>query len=77
MKADIGVYGLSVMGGNLARNIADKGFSAAVYTRSAERLRMFSEAYAGKHSNLIPCEDPAKFCKAHGFFLSLPYSPPV
>ena len=64
MKADIGVYGLSVMGGNLARNIAGKGFSVAVYTRSAERLRMFSEAYAGKHSNLLPCEDPAKFCKA-------------
>lgn len=64
MKADIGVYGLSVMGGNLARNIAGHGFQTAVYTRSAERLRMFSEAYAGKSSNLIPCADPAKFCKA-------------
>ena len=64
MKADFGVYGLSVMGGNLARNIAGHGFQTAVYTRSAERLRMFSEAYAGKSSNLIPCADPAKFCKA-------------
>ncbi|MBQ9771463.1 MAG: NADP-dependent phosphogluconate dehydrogenase [Lentisphaeria bacterium] len=64
MKADIGVYGLSVMGGNLARNIAGRGFQTAVYTRSAERLRMFSDAYAGKDSNLIPCADPAKFCKA-------------
>ena len=68
MRAEIGVYGLSVMGGNLARNIAGHGFSTAVYTRSAERLRMFSEAYAGKYSNLIPCESPAKFCKA----LSIP-----
>ncbi len=62
MKADFGVYGLSVMGGNLARNIAGHGFATAVYTRSADRLRMFSEAYAGKNSNLIPCKDPAKFC---------------
>ena len=64
MKAEIGVYGLSVMGGNLARNIAGHGFKTAVYTRSVERLRMFSDAYAGKNSNLFPCEDPAKFCKS-------------
>ena len=64
MKADFGVYGLSVMGGNLARNVAGKGFTTAVYTRSSERLRMFSEAYAGKGSNLLPCDSPARFCKA-------------
>jgi 6-phosphogluconate dehydrogenase len=35
--ADIGVYGLSTMGANLARNAARKGFGVAVYNRHGER----------------------------------------
>ena len=61
--AEIGVYGLSVMGGNLARNLAGKGFRTAVYTRSPERLRMFAKSYAEQNPDLIPCESPAVFCK--------------
>ena len=38
MFCDIGVYGLSVMGSNLALNIASKGFNVAVSNRSVERV---------------------------------------
>ena len=40
MSCDIGVYGLSVMGSNLALNIASKGFNVAVSNRSPERVRI-------------------------------------
>lgn len=63
-QAEIGVYGLSVMGGNLARNFAGKGFRTAVYTRSPDRLRMFAKTYADHEPDLIPCETPALFCRA-------------
>src|ERR1700723_2597841 len=36
-KADIGVMGLAVMGANLARNAAHKGFGVAVFNRNHER----------------------------------------
>ena len=35
--ADIGVVGLAVMGANLARNAAHKGFGVAVYNRNGAR----------------------------------------
>ncbi|MBL0381984.1 MAG: hypothetical protein JKP90_20665 [Desulfofustis sp. PB-SRB1] len=35
MKHEIGVVGLAVMGENLALNMASKGFSVAVYNRTA------------------------------------------
>ena len=38
MSCDIGVYGLGVMGRNLALNIASKGFTVAVSNRSSEKL---------------------------------------
>ena len=34
MKQNIGVIGLSVMGSNLALNIADNGFKVAVFNRT-------------------------------------------
>jgi 6-phosphogluconate dehydrogenase len=40
-KCDIGVVGLAVMGANLALNIADHEFSAAVFNRTAERTEDF------------------------------------
>ncbi|MBN1915072.1 MAG: decarboxylating NADP(+)-dependent phosphogluconate dehydrogenase [Parachlamydiales bacterium] len=40
-QADIGVIGLSVMGRNLARNIADKGYDVSVFNRTAEKTREF------------------------------------
>ena len=39
--ADLGLIGLAVMGRNLALNIADHGYSVAVYNRSAERTDGF------------------------------------
>jgi 6-phosphogluconate dehydrogenase len=36
-KADLGVLGLAVMGANLARNAARKGFGVALFNRHAER----------------------------------------
>lgn len=40
-KADIGVVGLAVMGENLALNMESKGFSVAVYNRTAEKVDAF------------------------------------
>ena len=39
IKQQIGVIGLAVMGRNLALNIAEHGFSVAVYNRSPEKTR--------------------------------------
>ena len=38
MSCDIVVYGLGVMGRNLALNIASKGFNVAVSNRSVEKV---------------------------------------
>ena len=38
MSCDIGVYGLGVMGTNLALNIASKGFNVAVSNRSTSKV---------------------------------------
>ena len=46
---DIGVMGLAVMGQNLVLNIESRGFSVAVYNRTAEKTRTFIETRtAGK-----------------------------
>lgn len=40
-KSDVGLYGLAVIGSNLARNIVDHGYSLAAYSREeAERLAL-------------------------------------
>ncbi len=39
--ADIGLIGLAVMGQNLALNIADHGFTIAVYNRTTEKMTSF------------------------------------
>ncbi|AHH08537.1 decarboxylating NADP(+)-dependent phosphogluconate dehydrogenase [Borrelia anserina] len=38
---DIGVYGLGVMGSNLALNIADSGFNVSVYNRDYDKTEIF------------------------------------
>ena len=45
MKADIGVIGLAVMGQNLALNIESRGYTVAVYNRTAEKTRELVEAH--------------------------------
>ena len=53
-KADIGLIGLAVMGENLALNMESKGFTVAVYNRTAEKTERFMEGRAaGK--NFIGC----------------------
>ncbi|MFC2081708.1 NADP-dependent phosphogluconate dehydrogenase [Candidatus Bipolaricaulota bacterium] len=43
-KMDIGVVGLAVMGQNLVLNIERRGYSVAVFNRTAERTKRFIEA---------------------------------
>ncbi|MGG6312295.1 NADP-dependent phosphogluconate dehydrogenase [Paenibacillus macerans] len=47
-KQQIGVVGLAVMGKNLALNIESKGFSVALYNRSAEKTKELLEEAPGK-----------------------------
>jgi 6-phosphogluconate dehydrogenase len=46
---NIGLIGLAVMGENLALNIANHGFSVAVYNRTAGRTKAFVEGSAQGH----------------------------
>lgn len=41
MKHHIGLIGLAVMGENLARNIASRGYQIAVYNRTREKTEAF------------------------------------
>ena len=53
-KADIGLIGLAVMGENLVMNMESKGFTAAVYNRTLEKVdRFINGRAAGK--NIIGC----------------------
>jgi 6-phosphogluconate dehydrogenase len=53
MKADIGVIGMAVMGQNLALNIESRGYTVAVYNRTAEKTRELAEG-EGKGRKLLP-----------------------
>lgn len=46
-RCEIGLVGLAVMGRNLVLNIADHGFSVAVYNRTIEKTREFVDQEAG------------------------------
>ncbi|MDO5747615.1 MAG: NADP-dependent phosphogluconate dehydrogenase [Actinomycetaceae bacterium] len=52
-KADIGVYGLGVMGTSLARNFARNGFKVAVYNYEMDVTRDFINRY-GVEGTFIP-----------------------
>jgi 6-phosphogluconate dehydrogenase len=47
-KPHFGLTGLAVMGQNLARNVARKGFPIAVHNRSAEKTTAFIESFGGE-----------------------------
>jgi 6-phosphogluconate dehydrogenase len=53
MKADVGVIGLAVMGQNLALNVESRGFTVAVFNRTAERTRGFIKEH-GAGEKIIP-----------------------
>ena len=46
-RVEIGLIGLGEMGRNLVLNMADHGFSVAVYNRTQEKTREFMEKEAG------------------------------
>lgn len=46
VKADIGLIGLAVMGENLVMNMAGKGFTVAVFNRTTQKVRRFTEGRA-------------------------------
>jgi 6-phosphogluconate dehydrogenase len=46
-QCEIGLVGLAVMGRNLVLNMADHGFSVAVYNRTTEKTREFIEGEVG------------------------------
>ena len=63
-SADIGLVGLAVMGQNLALNIADHGYTIAVFNRDPEKTRKFiaqAQKEEPSHERLIPFEDLASF----------------
>lgn len=51
-KADIGLIGLAVMGENLVMNMESKGFTVAVFNRTTEKVRNFTNGRA-KGKNII------------------------
>lgn len=59
-SADIGVYGLGVMGANLARNLARHGHSVAVFNRTPARTRRLMENHADE-GDFAPAARPADF----------------
>jgi len=63
-SADIGLVGLAVMGQNLALNIADHGYTIAVFNRNPQKTRDFIAECKEKepsHENVIGYEDLATF----------------
>jgi len=53
--ADIGLVGLGVMGANLALNMAEKGYSVAVYNRTTARTDAFMAAAGNLAPRLTAC----------------------
>ena len=51
-KADIGLIGLAVMGENLVMNMESKGFTVAVYNRTAEKVTRLWRAAPGARTSL-------------------------
>jgi len=63
-QADIGLIGLAVMGQNLALNIADHGYTIAVFNRSVEKPREFlaqAERVEPSYSRLVGAESLEAF----------------
>jgi 6-phosphogluconate dehydrogenase len=59
-KADIGLWGLAVMGENLVLNMESKGFTVAVYNRTMEKTKQFADGRA-KDKNIIPTYEVKEF----------------
>lgn len=55
-KADIGLIGLAVMGQNLVLNMADHGYTVAVYNRTTKKMTDFIEGPAKDNEKVIGSE---------------------
>ncbi len=58
--AQVGVVGLAVMGSNLARNFASRGYTVAVYNRTTSRTEEMMAAH-GSEGAFIAADDVADF----------------
>ncbi|MDO5035176.1 MAG: NADP-dependent phosphogluconate dehydrogenase [Actinomycetaceae bacterium] len=58
--ANVGLYGLGVMGSALARNIASRGFKTAVLNIDPQQTDRFMEAY-GSQGEFVPAKSAAEF----------------
>ena len=58
-----GVFGLAVMGQNLARNVASRGVSVAVYNRTPARTQRMIEEH-GAEAGFVPSYDVASFVRS-------------
>ncbi|QCV94629.1 NADP-dependent phosphogluconate dehydrogenase [Acidipropionibacterium acidipropionici] len=59
-QADVGVIGMAVMGSNLARNMAHKGFRVALYNRTAARTDQVMADH-GDEGVFLPAHELADF----------------
>src|SRR4030081_277142 len=62
-QCDIGLIGLAVMGENLVLNMESKGFTVAVFNRTAEVTKKFAEG-KGKGKNIPPTYKMEEFVGA-------------
>ena len=62
-KADIGLWGLAVMGQNLVLNMESKGFTVAVYNRTTQKVKDFIQGSAA-NKNIIGADNVSDFISA-------------
>ena len=60
-KCDIGLMGLAVMGQNLVLNMADHGFSVAVFNRTTSKVDDFVNSEEAKGKNITGCHSLEKW----------------
>ncbi len=79
--ADIGLVGLGTMGAMLALNMAEKGYTVAVYNRTASVTREFVDGAGELADRLIPCESYVELTAAirtpRAVILMVPAGAPV
>jgi 6-phosphogluconate dehydrogenase len=63
MSANIGVYGLGVMGANLARNFASRGHTVAVFNRKYEVTEKFISDYSSE-GKFVPSKELSGFIES-------------
>ncbi len=63
MDANIGVIGMAVMGSNLALNIESRGYTVAVYNRTAKRTEDFVRE-RGQGRKIVPTYSLSEFVEA-------------